>query len=107
MNDPKPQEAYEAVLAGHVVRAVIGADAEDPVVLFYLDRTYEFDRKLHIFCEPISGWSEGIKECLCEPDSSFFVDSLTEDPPLSLSIVTDKTPPLRESPTAVTFEVAT
>lgn len=90
------EEAREAVLAGQVVRAVVGHDPEDPIVLFYLDRAFEDDYEPMIYQESIGGWSEGgSKECVCEPDSDFFVEHVARPEPVSLTI-TDQVPSQRE-----------
>jgi len=92
----KASEALAAILAGRTVRVVVGPDPEDPICLHYLDRCYEDDYQPMIYSEGVGGWSEGIKEAVCEPNSSFYVGWVADSAPLSLSI-TDQHPPQRES----------
>lgn len=78
------------------MRAVVGDDPEDPICLFYLDRAFEDDYEPMIYQESIGGWSEGYsKECVCTPESDFFVEHVARPKPLSLTI-TDQVPPQRE-----------
>jgi hypothetical protein len=91
-----PGEAHAAILAGHVVRVVVDNDPEDHICLMYLDECFEDDFELMIHTESVGGRSEGVKECVCEPDSDFFVGWLAEPAPLSIA-VTYEEPPQRES----------
>jgi hypothetical protein len=93
MSELTPQEAREAVLAGKVVKMRVGEETEDPVLLNYVDRTYEFDYQPMIFSEAIGGWSEGIKEAVCELDSDFYLEFVTDVYSLTL---TDDEPLRRE-----------
>lgn len=95
-----PMQAHAAVLAGKTVRVVVGHDPEDPTCLKYLDRCHENDFEPMIYTESVGGWSEGVKECVCEPESDFFVRWVAEGDPVSIT-VTDETPPQRESPQPV------
>jgi len=98
-----PDEARAAVLAGRTVRVVVGADRGDPICLHYLDRCYENDYEPMIHTESIAGWSAGIKECVCEPDSTFYVGWLAGPTPLSITVA-DEHPPQRESRHPVAFD---
>lgn len=89
-----PDKAHEAILAGHTVKAVVGHDADDPVLLHYLDRCRDDGRMLMIYSEAIGGWSEGVKEAVCAADSSFYVEHVAGC--VSITI-TDQEPMLRES----------
>jgi hypothetical protein len=92
-----PDEAHAAILAGRTVRVVVGPDPEDPTCLHYLDRCEEYDLQPMIYTEAVGGWSGGVKEAVCAPDSSFYVENFVASPlPLSISL-TDEVPPLRES----------
>jgi hypothetical protein len=90
------EEAYAAVLAGQTVKLVVGPDPEDPTLLHYLDRCWENYGQPMIYQESIGGWSQGVKEAICEADSTFYVEYATKPEPLSLTI-TDEEPPMRES----------
>lgn len=96
----KAEEALAAILAGRTVRIVCGSDPEDPVCLHYLDRCYESDFEPMIYSEAVGGWSEGVKEAVCEPDSSFYASFVADPLPLSMA-TTDETPSQRESPCPV------
>lgn len=91
-----PEQAWGAILSGRTVRSVVGSDPEDPTCLHYLDRCFEDDYEPMIYTESIAGWSEGIKECVCEPSSAFYVEWVAEREPLS-TVATDERPPQRES----------
>jgi hypothetical protein len=90
-----PEECRAAILAGKTVRVVVGADPADPVCLLYLDRCLENDYEPMIYTEAVGGWSEGVKEAVCEPDSDFFVGWVADPPPLSMAI-TEEEPLQRE-----------
>lgn len=90
------EEAWAAVLAGKTVRCVVGPDPEDPICLHYLDRCWEDHEKPLIYTEAIGGWSEGIKEAVCEPQSAFYVEFLSDPAPFRLTVTTAE-PPQRES----------
>lgn len=98
-----PQEALAAVLAGQVIRTLNGPDPEDPICLHYLDRCFEFDYEPMIYTEAIGGWSEGVKEAICEPDSSFYVEYMADPAPLSIELYEDD-PLQRESSSPVVLE---
>lgn len=87
------EQALAAILAGCVVRVVTGPDPEDPVCLHYLDRCDEFYSAPMIYTESVGGWSEGGKEAICDPDSDFYVEFVSDR--LSIEIV-DQKPPQRE-----------
>jgi hypothetical protein len=89
------EQARAHVLAGRTVRMVVGATPDDPICLHYLDRCREFDGEPMIYTEAIGGWSAGIKEAICEPESDFYVRFVSDPPSLSLTL-TDQEPPLRE-----------
>ncbi len=91
-----PQEAHAAILAGQTVKVVVGHDANDPVLLNYLDRCHDDGDELMIYTEAIGGWSEGVKEAICEPESAFYADRFATDC-VSLTI-TEQEPMLRETP---------
>jgi hypothetical protein len=88
-----PEEAWAAVLAGKAVRLTVGTEHDDPVSLLYVDRCHEFLGEPQIYAEAIAGWSEGIKEAVCEPESSFFLEFVKDAHRLE---VTDQEPPQRE-----------
>lgn len=98
------QEALAAVLAGQTVRVVNGTDPDDPICLHYLDRCFEFDFEPMIYTEAIGGWSEGIKEAICGPNSLFYVEFLADPPPSSIALH-DETPLQRESDDPVVLTV--
>ena len=89
-------EAHAAILTGRTVRVVVGPDPEDPVCLHYIDRCAEDDYEPMIYTESVGGWSEGVKEAVCEPEDSFYVGFLYDPPPLRIEI-TEEAPPQRES----------
>lgn len=95
-----PDEALAAILAGRTVRVVVGSDPEDPICLHYIDRCYEHDYEPMIYSEAVAGWSEGVKEAVCDPareaDRSFYVGWVAEPSPLSIEI-TDEVPIGREA----------
>jgi hypothetical protein len=92
-----PEEARDAVLAGQTVRmSVDSGDPEDPVCLLYVDRCSEFDGEPNVYSEAIDGWSAGVKEAVCELDSSFFLEFVADDG--RRLELTDQEPPLRETP---------
>lgn len=97
-----PEQARDAVLAGKTVRVVVGHDPEDPICLKYLDRCFEDDYEPMIYTESVAGWSEGVKECVCDPASDFFVRWVAEGQPVSIT-VTAAVPPQRESTTPVVY----
>jgi hypothetical protein len=94
------EQARAAVLSGRTVRIVRGPDPEDPTCLHYLDRCYENDFEPMIYSESISGWSQGIKNAICAPESAFYVEFITRPNPPSLTVVDDE-PPQREARCAV------
>jgi hypothetical protein len=91
-----PEAARAAVLEGKTVRVVIGPDPEDPTVLIYIDHSRENGGEPMIYCEPVRGWSAGIKEAVCKPEDLFFLEFVADPPPLSITI-TDQEPPQREA----------
>lgn len=97
-------DALAAVLAGRTVRVAVGPDPEDPTCLHYLDRCFEDDFQPLIYSEVVGGWSEGAKEAVCEPGSSFYVGWLADPAPLSIE-ATEETPPQRESDVPVSLTV--
>jgi hypothetical protein len=97
-----PDEAWAAILAGRTVRVVVGPDPEDPTCLHYLDRCWEDYHKPLIYTEAIGGWSEGVKEAICDPGSNFYVEFVSDPVAVSLT-VSDEVPPQRESERPVTW----
>lgn len=91
-----PDEAHAAILGGSTVRVVVGPDPEDPICLHYLDCCEEDDCEPMIYTESIGGWSEGVKEAICEITSDFYIGWVADPPPLSMS-VTEEVPLRRES----------
>jgi hypothetical protein len=72
-----PEQAVAPVEAGaaHVVVSV-GADPEDPVVIFWRDRDHEGDDVIQM--SAVAGWSEGVTEAVCDTGSDFFGGFLAE-----------------------------
>lgn len=96
-----PAEALAAILAGGTVRLVVGPEPGDPTCLHYLDRCYEDFDKLFIYTESIGGWSVGIKEAVCAPDDSFYVEFVGEDG--KVLTITNEEPPKREAEGPLTW----
>lgn len=96
------REAHAAVLDGKTVRIVVGDDPNDPVLLHYLDSCFADDHEIMIYTESIGGWSSGVKEAICEPDSDFYIKFVSDPSPLSITIA-DEEPPQREAPRPVRY----
>lgn len=94
MTSLTPEEAHAAVLAGKTVQVVRGTDPEDPISLHYLDKTWDQFGETLIHTEVISGWSEGIKEAVCDPQSSFYAEHIKDAHEIT---ITDREPFQREA----------
>lgn len=77
MADLTPAEAYAAVLDGKVIRVEVGEHPDDPVLLNYLDDDGYGEQA--IYTEAIGGWSQGVKEAVCESDSTFYAEKFLTD----------------------------